>query len=295
MAKINETLNLVQSGARSNKYRIMMDFFDPRDIDILCHTASQPGSSIGTVETIIKGRKVQLPGDVSDDGTWTMTIYNTENFEVRRFFLRVLHGIQNFNAPVAPGDMPAVESLFRNATAASSSVSGSNSASGVGTSGSGSGLGGIFSDVGNALGKVDDFIGKVSKIKNKIDTAYKNIKGEIQNIKNIGNKVSTFFGKASKGPKGFLDAVDYYNGGMKMNSISGYKPYYWYMKDITIQQLNHNGETTFTTVLHDAYITEVSEVEYDDSAEGISVTTLTFAYNSFSIGDDYGDAVIERF
>ena len=45
MSKIQETLNLIQAGARTNKYRILYPVFG-NDIDILCNAASLPGRTV---------------------------------------------------------------------------------------------------------------------------------------------------------------------------------------------------------------------------------------------------------
>ena len=75
-------------------------------MDILCTASSMPGRSIGQVEVFLKGRKYQMAGDMTDEGTWTVTIYNTENFMIRDFFLEQIGLIQSFEAPETLGGYP---------------------------------------------------------------------------------------------------------------------------------------------------------------------------------------------
>jgi len=96
--KIHEIGSLVKAGARTNKYRILHpDFHD--EVDILCNASTMPGREIGSVEVYLKGRKYQMAGDMSDENTWNFTIYNTETFLVRDFFLSLIAEIQSFEAP----------------------------------------------------------------------------------------------------------------------------------------------------------------------------------------------------
>ena len=98
MSKINEILNVVQSGARTNKYRVIYPILG-QNIDILCNATSAPGADIGTAEVFLRGRKYQLAGDRIDDGTWEMTIYNTPDMLVRNFFLKLIDSIQSYKTP----------------------------------------------------------------------------------------------------------------------------------------------------------------------------------------------------
>ncbi len=273
--KIRETLNLIQSGGRSNKYRILLNFFSPGDLDILCHATSMPGREVGTVEVYMKGRKFQLAGERTDSGEWEMTMYNTPDLAHRRFFLKVLAGIQNFNEPASMGNDLNIEDLYRGNTALNYS-SNSPSADGRGS------IGGFFGAIGNV-------VNQVSAVQTKIDEAYREIRSGYQSIKNIGQNL-----------KDFVDGNDAYGTtaaglGEVHKGASGYSSMPWYQQDIVIQQLNHNDEPISETILHNAFITSVGPVEYDDSTEGISTTNLVFAYTGISIGDNYNMAINERY
>ena len=57
----------------------------------------------------------------------------------------------------------------------------------------------------------------------------------------------------------------------------------WYQMDITVQQLDENENPVSTTVFHQAFVTDVSEIQYTDETGEISKTTLTFAYTGTTI------------
>jgi hypothetical protein len=57
----------------------------------------------------------------------------------------------------------------------------------------------------------------------------------------------------------------------------------WYMTDITIQQLDENGDISSSTVFHECFITDVSEIQYTDDNGDISRTSLTFTYTGNTI------------
>ena len=98
MGKIQETLNLIKSGARNNKYRIIYPDLGT-EMDILVNATNMPGVEIGAVEIMLRGRKFSLAGDRLDDGKWTCTLYNTEDFKIRNYFIDLVNKIQNYNFP----------------------------------------------------------------------------------------------------------------------------------------------------------------------------------------------------
>jgi len=97
--KINELLQTIGPGARTNKYRVIMPFFG-RDFDIQCHEITSPGRSIGTAEAFLRGRKYLLAGDRSDEGSIQVSFYNDPSLGIRNFFLRYVEAIQSYNTPV---------------------------------------------------------------------------------------------------------------------------------------------------------------------------------------------------
>ena len=105
-SKIREVEAVLGSGARNNKYRVIFPYFG-RELDIQTHDVTAPGRSMGVAEVYLKGRKYQLAGDRSDEGSITLTFYNDPHLIIRRFFLQVVAGIQNYNLPLTiDGAMP---------------------------------------------------------------------------------------------------------------------------------------------------------------------------------------------
>ena len=58
----------------------------------------------------------------------------------------------------------------------------------------------------------------------------------------------------------------------------------WYQYDIIIEQMDHNDQPISQTILHNAFVTNVSPLEYQDEIGDISTTQLTIAYTSTSAG-----------
>jgi hypothetical protein len=96
--KIRETLNLIKSGARTNKYRIIHPDIG-NEFDILVNASTMPGTEIGVVEIMLRGRKFSLAGDRIDDNKWSCTLYNTKDLKIRNFFLNEIAKIQEMNVP----------------------------------------------------------------------------------------------------------------------------------------------------------------------------------------------------
>jgi len=98
--KIGELVRNIKSGARNNKYRVMVPSDDndfSKNMDILCKATSFPGRAITPVDIVIKGKKTQITGETSLEGSWTMTFYNTTDMKVRIYFdtwIRQMHDLQ---------------------------------------------------------------------------------------------------------------------------------------------------------------------------------------------------------
>ncbi len=114
---INQLMNTLQSGARKNKYRISIPILDKdlgsdlsRTVDILCTSTSLPGRVLTPVDVIIKGRKVQIRGETSFEGSWEMNFHNTENMELRAYFLKWMKEVHSteMNLGGIFGDVPGV-------------------------------------------------------------------------------------------------------------------------------------------------------------------------------------------
>lgn len=96
---ISDLMSVINSGARSNKYRVYVPMFDSLgdELDILVQTASLPGKSLTPTEVVVKGRKCYLRGEMSFDGTWEMSFLNTEDMKERNYFLSWIDEIANTN------------------------------------------------------------------------------------------------------------------------------------------------------------------------------------------------------
>jgi hypothetical protein len=229
-----------------------------QEIDILCHSASNPGRGMGQVEVFLKGRKYQMAGDMSNEDSWTMTIYNTQDFLVRSFFLKVIAGIQNFNTPVTLDETYSASNIY----------------SGFNYSGQGSNqYNENFSDNHYEFLKSIGF-GYLSGTMTKINEVYNNMR---QNINSKSLK-----GMSDINANSFVPIAD-------SGAIYGIQDIYtpsrtyearpWYMADIVVQQLDHNDEPIQTTLLQNAFISNVGAIDYTDEVGDVSTTELTFNYS----------------
>ena len=260
MSKIRDTLAMVQSGARNNKYRLLFPLFG-QEIDILCHASSNPGREMGTVEVYLKGRKYTMAGDMSDESSWTITIYNTQDFLVRNFFLKVIAGIQNFNTPITLDDeYSKSHDIF----------------SGFNYSGAGSNL---YQQESNYNTK--DFLdsigmGDLTDAMETVNIAYNEMRN-LNNI-NIGDNPNSFIQADGRVANHGLGTAGVYNGD------GNYAARPWYMTDIIIQQLDHNDNPISETRLNNAFATAVGGIDYTDEVGEISTTEITFAFSGIEYG-----------
>jgi len=102
MSKISSLINNLKSGARSNKYRLMIPTSEiTRSLDIMCHATSIPGRIITPVDVVIKGRKTQIVGETSLSGSWSVTFYNDSNMIARKYFtqwMQDMHSLELRNS-----------------------------------------------------------------------------------------------------------------------------------------------------------------------------------------------------
>ncbi len=216
MNKIKEISNLVQAGARNNKYRVLFPTFG-NEIDILCNAASMPGAGVSTVEVFLKGRKYQLAGEMEDEGTWEMTFYNVESHIHRRFFLQMAQGVHNFTQPAYMGGSADSDKSFS----------------------------GIYTQVKDAY-------------------------NDLRSLWSSAETMSTGLVSAIQDRPGTL--ADYI-----FTQSSGARP--WYQQDIVIQQLDHNDTAIAEAVIHNAFVTNVSKIDFTDQIGEISTTTVTLAWS----------------
>jgi len=230
MSKIRELESVLGAGARDNKYRVIFPYFG-RELDIQTHDVTAPGRSIGTVDVFLKGRKYQLAGDRSDEGQITLSFYNDPNMIIRRFFLQVIAGMQNFNVPVTID--------------------------------------------GGTLQAAPDVSTLAGTISQRAQVAF-------DEIKNNFTSISELFRSLQPNSSNRVEYKNHFNQ-RGVNVTQGMP---WYQTDISIQQLDHNGNVMTDAVYHSAFITDVSDILYQDEVGNISSTTLTLTYTGVSYGDD---------
>jgi hypothetical protein len=92
---------------------------------------------------------------------------------------------------------------------------------------------------------------------------------------------------------GIISGIDYFNQ-IKYNifaitgfvsSLSGKDIMPFYQTDMVIQQLDEQERVVSEMVLHNAFISSVSDIQYTDETGDISRTTLTINYSGFKIND----------
>ncbi len=259
MSKIQDALNIIKSGARNNKYRVLYPVFG-NEIDVVCKSTSMPGRSLGTVEVYVKGRKVQLAGEASDGDSWEIEFYNVPDHLHRRFFLKMIAGVHSNTTPDYLNDGGSIPPS-RIDSGTNLSVSGTDNSSG--------------SSLPSLLNGISDSV-------TKINTAYNDIK----NVWGSAKKVSSNLKQAINGDWSALQSLI---------SENGYSSTPWYQQEVVIQQLDQNDNPVTEAVLHNCFVTEVGPVEYTDESGDISTTTVSFAYSGISYGNNTEIPVIEQY
>ena len=113
-------------GARPNLFKATVNFpaYAGGDVELtsfLCKAAQLPASVMNVVEVPFRGRQLKIAGDRTFE-TWTTTIINDTDFNVRNAMERWMNGINAHSANtglVAPADYSAdlvVEQLDRDET-----------------------------------------------------------------------------------------------------------------------------------------------------------------------------------
>lgn len=93
---------LRDGGSRANLFKVLLTFPDfllptlgssvVEKASFMCKTAQLPQSSVGSFTVPYRGREFKLPGERTFD-PWTVTIYNTNDFDVRDAFERWSQGM----------------------------------------------------------------------------------------------------------------------------------------------------------------------------------------------------------
>ena len=90
-------------GARPNLFQVTMPFPSAvvpnvgqavTKLSFMCHSASLPGSTIGMAPVMYFGRELKLPGNRTFPD-WTTTVYNDEDFVVRRAVEQWMAGLNS--------------------------------------------------------------------------------------------------------------------------------------------------------------------------------------------------------
>ena len=89
-------------GARPNLFKATINFpgYANGDVELtsfLCEAAQLPGSIMGTIVIPFRGRQLKIAGDRTFD-TWTPTIINDTDFNVRNAMERWMNGINSHQA-----------------------------------------------------------------------------------------------------------------------------------------------------------------------------------------------------
>jgi len=92
---ISELMSVIGDGARTNKYRIIVNLPDSREVDILCQNTSMPGKAITPVDVWYKGRRYQARGETQHNPSWTFTFYNQKNLKIRNEFWNWMNLVHN--------------------------------------------------------------------------------------------------------------------------------------------------------------------------------------------------------
>ncbi|MBI33507.1 MAG: hypothetical protein CMD98_06545 [Gammaproteobacteria bacterium] len=105
---------LTGGGARANLYQVTLGFpayvtADVEGASFMVKSAQLPGSTIGVIPVMFRGRQLQVAGDRTFE-PWSITVINDTNFDVRNSFEEWMNGINQHNANTgltAPSDYMA--------------------------------------------------------------------------------------------------------------------------------------------------------------------------------------------
>jgi len=93
-----------------------------------------------------------------------------------------------------------------------------------------------------------------------------------------GSVQITFYNEPGLGTRNFfLAMIDDIQSYLLGNSQD--KEPNWYMFDMTIHQLDNEEISSSSIILYDAWVSEVSEIQYTDETGEISKTTITIMYS----------------
>lgn len=81
---INAFKGSFESLAKPTHFKVY-GFGADRDLEFMCKAAQLPGTTMGVIEVPYMGRKVKIAGDRTY-AEWTITVMNTEDFNLRNYF-----------------------------------------------------------------------------------------------------------------------------------------------------------------------------------------------------------------
>lgn len=103
---ISELKTTLGQGQRSSKYKIYITGDgDLSDFNVLCSQSSFPSVSITPIEVYKQGRKIMLPGETEYENTWTVTVYQTEEHDLRNKILDWKDKIDDYHENKHQGDL----------------------------------------------------------------------------------------------------------------------------------------------------------------------------------------------
>jgi len=99
MGTISELKTIIGAGARDNKYRVYVPMDDDLggELDVLVQSTTLPGKTLIPTEVIVRGRKTYLRGEMSFNGAWEMTFFNTEDMKTRNYFIDWMNQVHDTN------------------------------------------------------------------------------------------------------------------------------------------------------------------------------------------------------
>ena len=111
-SNVSSFLNNIKQGVKSNLFLVEFEWpsvvTDGPDNDLanmLCKSAALPASNLGVIEVPFRGRTVKIAGDRTFD-TWTVTVINDRNFEIRHGFERWMEAMNRHEGNTAATWIP---------------------------------------------------------------------------------------------------------------------------------------------------------------------------------------------
>ncbi len=118
--RIREIGQVLQSTARSNKYRLSFTWpygvsgvSSLNEVDVICKSAVAPQRELGVIEVWNQGRKLVIPGDTAFDNTWSVDFYADETHTLRYDLIKWQVACDSFARNLHAGQPDAVFAELR--------------------------------------------------------------------------------------------------------------------------------------------------------------------------------------